>query len=281
LAAFVIIFIALGLVLALFLVRGMVRKARRQKLMKKPFPEEWNRFLDKNVALYRHLPASLKDQLHGDIQIFLDEKNFEGCGGLEITDEIRVTITAQACILLLNRKNKDFPKCSSVLVYPSAYVAEQATSLGGQVVQQKSVRAGESWARGSVVLAWDHVKRQSMDFSDRHNVVLHEFAHQLDQEGGPSDGAPILEQRSAYITWARVMGREYQQLQEDVEHHRKSVLDAYGATNPAEFFAVATETFFKKPGQLKKKEPELYEELMGYYKLDPAGWVATASPEEK
>ena len=236
-----------------------------------PFPDEWARILERNVSLYRYLPDTLREQLHNDIKIFIAEKHFEGLGGLEMTDEIKVTIAAEAAMLLLNRRNSDYPKLTSILVYPSAYVTKQSTDIGGGVyIEGQSVRLGESWQHGSVVLAWDNVRQGAANSQDGHNVVLHEFAHQLDQEDGAADGAPILEKSSSYATWARIMSKEYEQLRSNVEHHKKSVMDKYGATNPAEFFAVATETFFEKPKQLKKKAPDLYAELKSFYNVDPS-----------
>lgn len=271
----VVIVLVAGVISVVIVMIGRVafRNARRTRLMNTPFPSSWEKILQQNVALYRHLSNSLKRQLHGDIQIFLAEKNFEGCGGLEMTDEIRVTIAAQACILLLNRKTKFYPGLSSILVYPSAYIAEKITYLGAQHIREKTVRLGESWQRGAVVLAWDHVKHGSRDVNDGHNVVLHEFAHQLDQEDGRSDGVPILEQRSSYVAWARILGKEYENLRKSVKRNKRDVMDNYGAKNPAEFFAVATETFFEKPKQIKQKHPDLYEELKDYYKLNPIEWV--------
>jgi MtfA peptidase len=251
-----------------------LRKRRIKQLAIMPFPEDWKSILEKNVSIYRYLPDALREQLQSDIKIFTAEKNFEGLGGLEITDEIKVTIAAEASLLLLNRKNSDYPGLSSILVYPSAYVAKQKTVVDGGVnIEEKSVRLGESWQHGSVILAWDNVKQGAINTHDGHNVVLHEFAHQLDQEDGMSDGAPILENRSSYATWARILSREFEQLKFNVAHHKKSVMDKYGATNPAEFFAVATETFFEKPMQLKKKAPDLYNELKNFYKIDPAEWL--------
>jgi Mlc titration factor MtfA (ptsG expression regulator) len=136
------------------------------------------------------------------------------------------------------------------------------------------VRLGESWGSGTVVLSWDHVKGGAMNFRDGHNVAIHEFAHQLDQEDGVSDGTPCLENRSAYSEWARVLSRDYETLRDKAGKGRKSVMDKYGATNPAEFFAVATETFFEKPRQLHKKHPDLYEELREYYRVNPLCWSA-------
>jgi Mlc titration factor MtfA (ptsG expression regulator) len=132
--------------------------------------------------------------------------------------------------------------------------------------------AGQSWDRGTVVLAWDHVRQGAVNIFDGHNVVFHEFAHQLDTEDGTADGMPILAESSRYRPYIRVVGAAYDRFLKRVEKGRKTVLDDYGATNPAEFFAVATETFFEKPWQLKKKRPGLYEEFRQYYGLDPSSW---------
>lgn len=261
-------------VLICLLMRQIHHSSERKRLRHAPFPPEWEAILQRNVALYRHLPDRLREQLRGNIEIFLAEKRFEGCGGLEITDEIKVTIAAQACMLLLNRETDYFPRLMSILVYPSAYVAEEDTRLGEHYVQEESVRAGESWRGGALVLAWDHARHGAMDMHDGQNVVLHEFAHQLDQEDGEADGTPILDRGSSYVTWARILGKEYADLRDKVRHRRGDIMDEYGATHPAEFFAVATETFFEKPVQMKRKHPALYEELRDYYKLDPAAWVS-------
>jgi Mlc titration factor MtfA (ptsG expression regulator) len=176
-------------------------------------------------------------------------------------------------MLLLNRDSDVYPKLFSILVYPDAYKTGKSSLFRPEEQDNaEEVRLGESWKTGSVVLAWDHVRHGATDRKDGHNLVLHEFAHQLDQEDGRSDGAPILEQRSHYIPWARVLSSEYERLRERTRGGRKTVMDRYGATNPAEFFAVATETFFEKPKQMKKKHPELYEELKNYYKIDPVTW---------
>ncbi|MFH1744224.1 MAG: M90 family metallopeptidase [bacterium] len=249
------------------------RESRRRRLVSMPFPSEWESVLQNDVPLYNRLPEPLKIQLRGLIRVFLDEKNFEGCGGLEINDRIRVCVAAQACVLLLNRKTDYYRKLGSILVYPHTYVAETSVSVDMQTIQEEVFRCGESWSFGTVVLAWDHVSHGARDIHDGHNVVLHEFAHQLDQEDGVADGTPLLGQRSNYVTWARILGAEYAELQRKVGLHRRDVLDEYGATNPAEFFAVATEAFFENPKQLKKKHPDLYDELMNFYKLDPSQWL--------
>jgi hypothetical protein len=267
--------LAIGFVPAFFMAKRAYSHIKRKRLFAKPFPEEFKQIVRSNVPLYSRLPDSLKEQLHGLINVFIAEKNFEGCGGLELTNEMKVTIAAQACILLLNRRTKYFPKLRTILVYPHTYVARTVSSNGIITSNGQSVRLGESWQSGPVVLAWDSVKGGTLNITDARNVVLHEFAHQLDQEDGAADGAPILERRSRYITWARVLSKEYEVLRKKMRKHRRSVLDKYGATNPAEFFAVATETFFEKPRQMEKEHPELYDELKNYYKVDPAAWLQT------
>jgi len=264
----------LVVLVGLLLVRSHLRNRRRAELMSTPVPQEWEAIIDKNVPLYRRLPEELKEQLRGLVQVFLAEKKFEGCGGLDMSDEIRVTIAAQACMLLLNRKTKYFRKLKSILVYPETYVARQISSAGGGgYIEGHSVRLGESWQNGPVVLAWNSVTGGTSIVTDGRNVVLHEFAHQLDQEDGTADGTPILERRSRYAAWARVLSEEYEVLRGKKAKRRRSVLRKYGATNPAEFFAVATETFFERSRKMKEKHPELYEELRQYYKLDPVEWL--------
>ncbi|WP_437722129.1 zinc-dependent peptidase [Sorangium sp. So ce861] len=250
---------------------GFLRKRRRAAARRAPFPPAWRAILDRNVPSFGRLAAEDQEELLGHIQVFLDEKPFEGCGGLEITDEIRVTVAAQACLLLLHRETDYYPELEVILVYPSAYVAPgREVREGGVVVEGGRPRLGESWSRGAVVLAWDGVLAGAADVSDGHNLVLHEFAHQLDQEEGPADGAPELPERSTYAAWARILGREYERLVRDEASLKRTVIDPYGATNPAEFFAVVTEAFFEKPRKLRAKHPELYDQLKAFYRQDPA-----------
>jgi len=253
----------------------LIRKKHRKEILNMPFPEKWEPILQNNITPYKYFPEKFKAELKSLTLLFLDEKAFEGCGGLEINDEIRVTIAAEACMLLLNRNITEcFPNLTTVLVYPHAYIAQGRDLLEGrQVIENvESVRLGESWQNGEVILAWDHVKKGSSNFDDGQNVVLHEFGHQLDQESGSANGAPPLAQRNTYTTWGRILSHDYLELREKSEHHKKDVIDSYGATNPAEFFAVATETFFEKPKQLQRKHPELFGELQKYYNLNPIEW---------
>jgi len=247
------------------------RNRRRRRLREEPFPDEWRAIVERNFEMFHRLSADDQAELLQHMNVFLGEKTFEGCGGLEMTDEIRVTVAAQACVLLLHHEEPHYyPDLYTILVYPHAYVAQAKEVLpGGIVIEGSSARLGESWVRGCVVLSWDDVRSGAADAADGHNVVMHEFAHQLDQEDGSSDGAPILERRSQYVAWARVLGAEFSDLQRAAERGKRTDIDTYGATNPAEFFAVVTEAFFERPKSLHKKHPELYEELKIFYKQDP------------
>jgi Mlc titration factor MtfA (ptsG expression regulator) len=255
----------------------LFKRRRREKLRLKPLSTRQRAIIGRNVPYVVTLSAADRRELEGHVQVFLAEKRFEGCGGLAMTNEIKVTIAAQACVLLLHRETDYYPGLESILVYPSAYVARTTRpSLGWLVVESDEVRLGESWVRGAVVLAWDAVKHGASNFHESRNVVLHEFAHQLDAEDGFMDGAPSLGNRSAYSAWARALGAEYSELLERVAAHQPGDIDAYGAISPAEFFAVVTEAFFQTGRKLKDKHPELYEVLRAFYRQDPAA----ASPAE-
>lgn len=257
---------------------GFFKRRRREALMADPFPSEWLAIIQKNVPYFRLLSPEDQRELLGHVQVFLAEKEFEGCGGLELTDEIKVTIAVQACLLLLHRETDYYPELAVILVYPRGYLAPKTqVAPGGIVIEGGQARLGESWDRGVVVLAWDSVLSGARDLRDGHNLVLHEFAHQLDQEEGRADGAPELPCTSMYTAWARVLSKEYERLHEDIDRLRRTVIDDYGATNPAEFFAVVTETFFERPRALKSRHPELYEQLRIFYKQDPAALMKRPS----
>jgi Mlc titration factor MtfA (ptsG expression regulator) len=195
-----------------------------------------------------------------------------------VDDEVRVTIAAQACLLLLGRKPRYFPSLSTILVYPGAFVVERLRPEPSGVLQEtRQALSGESWSHGQVVLSWDDVLQGAADPCDGRNVVIHEFAHQLDQEKGYANGAPLLPARARYERWSRVLGDEFARLREQAAWGpaaaQAPVLDLYGATDPAEFFAVASEAFFERPGELASAHPALYAELSAYYRVDPRNWT--------
>jgi MtfA peptidase len=260
----------------------MWKQRRRKKLLSTPFPPAWRRILEARVPLYLRLPESDRFELEGLAQVFLAEKNFEGCGGLVITEEIKVCIAAQACVLLLHRQTDFFPRLHSVLVYPSTYFAQTTRHLGSGIMEERQEsRLGEAWPHGTVVLAWDAVRAGASDPDVGTNVVLHEFAHLLDYEDGQINGAPSLDagesrsaRKSRQASWARVLNAEFEKLRAKAQKGEEVFLRVYGATNPAEFFAVATETFFEWPHEMKANSPELYEQLKGFFRQDPVQWNA-------
>ncbi len=232
--------------------------------------------IERNVLFFGRLSAKDRAELLGHIQIFLTEKRFEGCGGLALTDEIRLTIAAQACLLLLHRKSDYFAQLLTILVYPSAYIVEQRHQLNEHIWEEGTAgRLGETGRRmGSMVIAWDAAKAGAADPSDGRNVVFHEFAHQLDFEDYASDGVPMLATRKQEESWAAVMRVEFASLRAADEAGIPTLLDTYGATNPAEFFAVATEAFFERPIALRDRHPKLYGELQRYFQQDPTEYSA-------
>lgn len=206
------------------------------------------------------------------MQVLLAEKNFEGCGGLELTDEIRVTIAAHACLLLLHRTTDYYPKLTSILVYPSGYTVPGDRYVGGDLWEEggQDLLGHTERHMRSLVLAWDVARQGGLDPADGQNLILHEFAHQLDFEDSGTDGAPALSTRSEYLAWARVMKKEFEALRAAAETGAPTVLDIYGATNPAEFFAIVTEAYFERPRALRERHPELYAALGQFFQQDPA-----------
>lgn len=254
--------------------RKILRGHKRRKLHQKPFPRSWRIIIENNVPLFNRLPKALQGELLGHILVFLDEKKFEGAAGLQMDDEIKLTIAAQACILLLNRETDYYSRLYSIIVYPQEFQVPKKVAIDSHHhIESSETHLGESWKTGAVVLSWDHIKKDIHDFKDGSNLILHEFAHQLDQEDGSADGTPRLDRSSHYLTWARVLGREFYNLQSRIKLGIPSLLDEYGATNEAEFFAVATEFFFEKPEQLYRLHPDLYEELKKFYRQNPMEYI--------
>jgi len=267
---------ALAIALPLYVPRW-----RLQRVLARPLPAAAQDILQRRVPVYRRMAPELRQQLQRLVVQFLHEKKFIGCDGLEITDEIAVTIAGQACLLLLNRPSKVYPALHTILVYPGAFVAQRPeVGPGGVVTPGRKTMLGESWDDGRVVLSWDDVERGARDWTDGHNVVLHEFAHQLDSESGRANGAPYLGHPDSYRDWSEVLARDYNNLRLHAMYRQHSVMDHYGATSPAEFFAVATETFFEKPWQMAEHHAELYQEFLKYYRVDPRDWLAPPPPPQ-
>ena len=261
-----IILLMMLLIVTWIFINPIVAKQRRQKIKNRPFPSVWKAIIENNLPIYPSLSPPERRRLQGHIQVFIAEKQFIGCQGLEVTEEIKVTTAAVACLLLLNERGKYFPKLHSILVYPSTYFVNETIATSNYIVQERrTARLGESWTNDQVVLSWQQVKQDTYNWRDGHNVVLHEFAHQLDQEDGKAEGVPILKSKPDYQLWAQVMTTEYQQLCDNIKQGKQTIINSYAGTSPAEFFAVATEAFFEKPQEISKKHHSLYTLLKEYY----------------
>lgn len=245
---------------------------RRQRLTAAPFPSAWRGLLRRRMPLYRRLPVPLQRRLQQHVQVLLGEVPFIGCQGQSITDEVRVLVAAQAALLLLGRPAGRFRALRQVLVYPGPFVVRRPQQEAGIVHDARRVLAGESWQRGQVVLAWSEVLAGAADPADGRNVVIHEFAHQLDQERGPASGAPYLGRREAYARWSRTLQAAFDELRAALARGETTLIDAYGATDPGEFFAVISEVFFERAPELARESPQLYAELSAYYRCDPRAW---------
>lgn len=266
---------ALALLLIAWLIwQPRLTAHRRERQMAEGFPPAWRAIIRRNVPLVARLPAELQQQLRQHVQVFLSEKAFIGCQGQLIDDEVRVTIAAQACLLLLNRPASYFPTLRQVLVYPSAFLADiEHTDEIGVVQSGRDWRAGESWQEGQVILSWEDVLDGAAEPHDGWNVVIHEFAHQLDAETGLTDGTPALPSAARQARWSAVMQAAFDELCGSLaDGDDDTFLDPYGASDPVEFFAVSTEAFFEQGEGLKTHHPDLYGELRTLYQVDTASW---------
>lgn len=252
---------------------SLLARWQRQRVQRQPFPKAWRDILRRRMPAFARLPPHLQLQVKKHVQVLIAEKPFIGCAGLVVTDEMRVLIAAQAALLLLNRNAGYFSNLRQVLVYPGAFVVERSTpDAAGLTHETRRALAGESWQQGQVLLSWDDVLAGAADPDDGHNVVIHEFAHQLDQERGRANGAPWLGHREAYADWAAVLGREFAALRSRLAQGVAGVIDPYAATDPAEFFAVVSEHFFEQPQALAAAHPALYAVFTRCYRTDPLTW---------
>jgi len=251
------------------------RERRREKLLEQPFRALDSAVLERNVKHYQRLDPAAQQRLRELVQVFVAEKRWEGCGGLDLTDEMKITIAAQACLLVLELPHRLYENVESILVYPST-VLRPAQPVGVFVRPQGFIAGGpialygEAHAGGPVVLAWDRVLRDGTQRHSGHNLVYHEFAHKLDMLDGRSDGTPPLASHEDRKRWQAVCERVFLDLRAHAERGEPTFIDDYGASNEAEFFAVVTEHFFDQPQRLQQAEPELYEVFSAFYLQDPA-----------
>jgi MtfA peptidase len=258
---------------ALSVIFAWLDERRRKRILETPFPDAWLRILQHNMAHFAYLDAGERRRLCDLIQLFIHEKDWEGCGGLELTDEMRVTIAGQACLLVLNLEHVLYANVETILVYPSTFIprrVEEPLFASPSIVPQLMPLSGEAHRRGPVILTWDAVRRSGRHPELGHNVVYHEFAHKLDMLDGAVDGVPPLRDHEEYARWNSVFKTEYATLQELSASGHEGLLDPYGSTNEAEFFAVVTEAFFDSALELQARHPELYAVVSAFYRQNTA-----------
>lgn len=246
---------------------------RRRHLLAQPFPAEWTAILERNVAAYALLSPDEQHRLRELVAVFVAEKSWEGAGGLELTDEIRVTIAGSGCLLLLGRDHDLFGDVVSIVVYPSTVIVPARTPgirERSGVVRGEQPVTGLAMRGGALVLTWDAVLSGARDPADGRNVVIHELAHKIDFLDGAGDGTPPLPDRAARRAWASAFSAAFLAHRERAERGEPSLLRDYAITNEAEYFAVATEVFFERPTELAQALPEVYDQLRTFYRLDLA-----------
>lgn len=246
---------------------------RRKWITRKPFPESWLKILERRVPVWRRLPSGYKEVLKKHMPVILAEKNFEGCAGLDLTEEMQVIIAAYACVLILEETADYYDGLQAILVYPDSYVAPVLEyEEGGVVTEGFEPRSGEYWGSGNIVLAWSEIEKTLRGEASGQNLIYHEFSHLLDDRYGLSSGVTDEGEILRDDEWTRVLARSYRKHFRNMQAHRRSVLDEYGATSPAEFFSVASEAYFENPDALFREIPDLYRILKQFYGLDPLSW---------
>ncbi|NQX93747.1 MAG: zinc-dependent peptidase [Erythrobacter sp.] len=251
--------------------RGLLQQRKRDRLLATSLTPEQRMAIDRLVPLVNRMPPDLQVKLDGKINLFLDQVTFRGQNGLEVNEAMRLSIAAQACLLIVN-STAWYDTIRTVLVYPSVFRTRRPMHDGQLVHERDFHMAGESWVRGPVVLSWDDALQGGLDADDGYNVVIHEFAHQLDSLTGHTNGIPMLSKGQDYEGWEKAMLQAFEKHVTRLQHGHPTLIDPYGATNHEEFFAEAIVTFFERPVELRHEEPALYAQLAKLLSLDPAGW---------
>jgi len=232
-------------------------------------PRRWDDWIAA-IPLIAALSSVDRRRLTEITRVIVAEKRWTGCDGLTVTDEMKVTIAAQAALLILHIEDDYFADVREVLIYPTTMAVPTERRDGYLVHAIDMPTFGQAMAGGPIALSWESVQGGIANEDDARNVVLHEFAHKLDMLDHDTDGTPPLNTSKQYRDWHTIMTREYEALVEAAHDGRATLLDHYGATNPPEFFAVATEVFFENPRSMRRQHEALYHLLADYYQQDPA-----------
>lgn len=251
----------------------------RRRLMRAAVNPQWEYWIADNVWHWHVINQAQRRRLLGLVNVFIHEKNIEGCDGLQITDQIRVTIAAAACILLVAFDDLYcFDKAQTILVYPRPMVQRNLNRSGGTVDPGAFV-SGLATQGGTIVLSWRDVLRDCRDEQSVNNVVVHEFAHHVDGIDGYMEGIPPLPTEELRQQWHQLAKRELENLRQAVAMQLPTVLDPYGCENLAEFFAVASEAFYCDGLNLFEHHPEIYQMLAILYRIESKSWFQQASSQ--
>lgn len=252
---------------------GFSKRSRRKKLLEQPLPDAWRRIIEKNVAVFSLLSLAERERLMSATKIIVAERSFVGSGGLAITEEVKLTIAAQAALLLLGEEGYYFERVPTIFVHPYHQRTKSHRDLTTAVLVEEDVLIeGQALAQGEIRLVWDDVLYGGRDPGDGENVVLHEFAHHLDRLDGDVGGIPPLPSHEVREHWIRTFDGELADLRRDISNGHEVFLHEEAAENRAELFAYSTECFFEQPWELAEFHPELFDCLLSFYKTDPRVW---------
>jgi Mlc titration factor MtfA (ptsG expression regulator) len=255
---------------------GFFKDRRRKRILTSPLPEDWRRVMERNVAIYSRLSPAERERLTQVVKVMVAERAFVGCRGVQISDEMKVTIAAQAGLLLLGEEGYYFDRVPTIFVYPNHQVIESVHDMAGmRLVEEGVMIEGQVLEQGEIRLSWDDVLYGGRDATDGENVVLHEFAHHLDRLDGELGGTPPLASAEERRRWVEVFDRELAELRDDLAGGREVFLHAEAAESRAELFAYGTECFLEQPVELSEDHPDLFDCLHGFYKVDPRRWFAS------
>ncbi len=259
------------LVIGVLAYRAWARKQRKVEMLESALTDAERAILARDVPLVARMPRELRDKLEGKICLFLDQVRFQGCNGLEVTEAMELSIAAPACLFVVNMEAW-YDNLTTVLIYPSAFKSKGTRTDGYIVTETETVRTGESWSRGPVILSWAHSAQGAVNAEDVHNVALHEFAHQFDDRSGWMDGVPLLARNQSHATWVKVFRDGFERHVALTQKGARTVIDPCGATGHEVYFATAVEVFFEKAETLQEAEPEVYDQLLQVFQIDPAAW---------
>jgi len=252
---------------------GFIKSLRRRRLLAEPFPQHWEVLLRRHVRHYSIVGEAERARLRDLVRVLIAEKEWVGCGGLHVTETMKLVIAASASVLALGFDGFDaYRRVQSILIYPGPFRTPNPDDGYEDDELSDRVIGGQAWYRGPVILNWPDVEAEAAEPDLGFNLTIHEFAHQLDFLDGETNGTPPLATREAEARWERVMTAAYERHLDRLKSHRESFFTEHAGDDPGEFFADATEAYFCRPHDLEAEEPDVFNVLMDYFRCDPRPW---------